>query len=236
MFNVATVNYSGPLEKLLELIEAQKLDITRISLAQVTGDFLAYVETLQKKRAVEPKILADFIATAAKLILIKSKILLPNLKLASDEEEEIKTLESRLILYKQLKNVGIALRSITKKDEIIYAREYLKSIGPIFYPSQTITVATLDGTIKKILGAIAQVRDVKETKSVARELRNLEDTMQELLQQLNTTTTSSLTKMFAGKERNEIVLLFLAVLHLIKLQHVTLQNHETEGTMIVKSI
>ena len=51
-----------------------------------------------------------------------------------------------------------------------------------------------------------------------------------------TTTTSSLTKMFAGKERNEIVLLFLAVLHLIKLQHVTLQNHETEGTMIVKSI
>src|SRR5258706_15754469 len=92
--------YEGPLEKLLQLIEERKLAITEISLAAVTDDFLKYLETMLE---VPPGVLADFIVVASRLVLIKSKSLLPELPLTEEEEEDIKDLEQRLLLYKRLK-------------------------------------------------------------------------------------------------------------------------------------
>ncbi len=64
--------FSGPLEKLLELIEERKLAVSEVSLAQVTDDFLKYLKTLTDAHA-DLRMIADFIVTASRLILIKSK-------------------------------------------------------------------------------------------------------------------------------------------------------------------
>src|SRR5262245_8487868 len=85
--------YEGPLEKLLELIEERKLDVNEISLAEVTDDFLKYLEQLP---AVAPALLADFLTIGSRLVLIKSKSLLPELPLSAEEESDIKDLERRL--------------------------------------------------------------------------------------------------------------------------------------------
>ncbi|RLC61970.1 MAG: hypothetical protein DRI48_10120, partial [Chloroflexi bacterium] len=66
--------FEGPLELLLHLIEREELDITTVALAQVTDQYLAYLEGLEERRARE---LADFLVVAAKLLLIKSLALLP---------------------------------------------------------------------------------------------------------------------------------------------------------------
>src|SRR5580692_3038740 len=92
--------FSGPLEKLLELIEAQEMDVSEVSMAKVTDDFLKYLETLKTsgllgsvaeemtldKVQLDLRVLADFISIASKLIFLKSKYLLPGLTLTDDEE------------------------------------------------------------------------------------------------------------------------------------------------------
>ena len=83
--------FSGPLEKLLELIEAQKMDVSEVSMAHVTEDFLRYIETIKtvpremdgEDEGVRSafredlRIVADFITVASKLIFLKSRYLLP---------------------------------------------------------------------------------------------------------------------------------------------------------------
>ena len=68
--------FEGPLNLLLELIEGQKLDITEVSLAKVADQFLDYIS---QKEKITLESLADFLTVASKLILIKSKALLPTL-------------------------------------------------------------------------------------------------------------------------------------------------------------
>src|SRR3989338_1435977 len=93
-------DFAGPLDKLLELIEGKKLEITKVNLAEVTADFVAYIKTIDN---LHPKFLADFVAIASKLILIKSHTLLPSLLLSKEEEVEMRDLEDRLRLYKEFK-------------------------------------------------------------------------------------------------------------------------------------
>ena len=75
-FSLATANFQGPLEALLDMIEARKMSISEVSLADVTDSFLAYVEKLPQLPLGET---AQFILVASTLLLIKSRALLPSL-------------------------------------------------------------------------------------------------------------------------------------------------------------
>src|SRR3990167_3982661 len=98
--SVKTAVYEGPLEVLLELIEKRKLLINDISLASVTDEYIARVNSMPHLPVGET---AEFIALAATLLLIKSRSLLPNLELSDDESRDIKELEYRLALYHLIK-------------------------------------------------------------------------------------------------------------------------------------
>src|SRR3989338_3373250 len=93
---VKVEQFEGPLTLLLELIDDQKLDITQVSLATVADQYLAYIHAQPKW---DPDELADFLVVAAKLLLIKSKVLLPNLDLG--EEEDTLALEQQLKMLKR---------------------------------------------------------------------------------------------------------------------------------------
>src|SRR4051794_29176459 len=98
---VKTPVYEGPLDLLLELIEKRKLLINDISLAAVTDEYIAKINSLSELPVGET---ADFIALAATLLLIKSRSLLPTLALSGEEERDIKELEYRLAVYQILKD------------------------------------------------------------------------------------------------------------------------------------
>ena len=78
--------FEGPLDLLLHLVEREELDITTVALAQVTDQYLAYLTELERRQASE---LAEFLVVAAKLLLIKSRALLPRPPIPSPEEEDV---------------------------------------------------------------------------------------------------------------------------------------------------
>ena len=101
-FHVKLPDFEGPLDLLLYLIEREELDITRVSLAKVTGSYLEYIHLLEQLQVDQ---VADFLVVAAKLLLIKSEALLPRPPaIKSDEEEDVgDDLVKQLLLYKQYK-------------------------------------------------------------------------------------------------------------------------------------
>jgi len=123
-YTVDTPVYHGPLDLLLQLIEHAELDITKLALAQVTDQFLAYMRTLQELRAER---VSEFLVVAARLMQIKSEALLPRPILrALDEEDPGEALVQQLIIYKRFKELAGLLAD--RQDK--HLRSYLRLAPP----------------------------------------------------------------------------------------------------------
>lgn len=203
-------DFSGPIEKLLELIEGRKLEVTRFSLAEVTADFLRYIESLEK---VTPKVLADFISVAAKLILVKSHTLLPELKLSEEEEREITDLEDRLKFYEGFRRAEENLRKRWQK-QVAFGKAYLANLPQGFYLTQKIKPADLLKEIERLAAELESLAPALKQEKI--KLITLEEKISELIERLDKTLPGSFNSITGGKERPEIIILFLALLHLLK--------------------
>ena len=213
-FEVKLQQFTGPLEKLLGLIEAQQLEISQISIAAVTGDYLDYIKKLENE--ISSSVLSDFLVIASKLLLIKSKILIPDLALTSEEEEEILDLETRLKLFREFKAVSQHIQNLWSHHQRIYAREFLSGItlGANFYPPKTLSQNDLYVSAKALLSVfenfLSQSKEIK-VKSVS-----LEEKMKELLERITEKITINFSEIGKSRPRGEIIVLFLAVLHLLR--------------------
>ncbi|BCX16175.1 MAG: segregation/condensation protein A [Candidatus Parcubacteria bacterium] len=244
-FEVKSAEFSGPLEKLLELIESKKLDITRISLAEVTADFLNYVRSLsqqgpkesdennQTKSQVSPKILADFLVVAAQLILIKSKALIPNLELSQEEEQSIQDLEKRLEIYQKIRPIFLNMKQQWNKQEQSFSREMLLSVNPVFYPSKNISPETLAFSLNSILDSLHSF--FIETEKIERQLFSLEDKIKEIFKKISQ-GISHFSQMITQKPKEEIIVMFLALLHLLRDQILKVSQKITFGEIEIEQL
>src|SRR5690606_2936891 len=103
-YEIETDLYSGPLDLLLDLIQKAELDITKLALAQVTDQFLAYIDA---HRDLEADYISEFLIIAAKLVQIKSEALLPRPPAREDDEEDPgEALAYQLQMYKKVKDTA----------------------------------------------------------------------------------------------------------------------------------
>jgi len=112
MIDIKIDKFRGPLGLLLQIIENEELDITEVSLARIADQYVKYIRS---SNDIDPDKMADFLVLAAKLLLIKSKALLPYLY--PEEEEEIREIADDPMVFTKL------LRSIAPS---IYGNDYIK--------------------------------------------------------------------------------------------------------------
>jgi len=230
--------FSGPIEKLLELIEEKKLEVTQLSLAQVTADFLNYLATIE---SLAPGILADFLVVASRLLLIKSKALLPNLVLDEEEERGIKDLEERLKIYQEFKAAREYLKNIWQEQPVVFSREFLASsgipclpAGRTFYPPKKIKPGDLEITIGNLLKELQKF--IYETKDFKIEVVNLEEKMREFLERLKTAQTVNFGKLVGSQPKAEIITYFLVILHLIKDHLINVNQDERFSEIVIEKV
>jgi segregation and condensation protein A len=119
-YQIQLPTFEGPLDLLLHLVEREELDITTIALAQVTDQYLAYTAELERHQAGE---MAEFLVVAAKLLLIKSRALLPRPPALSSEEEEVgEDLVRQLQAYKRFKEIAKLLHERERQGLHSYVR------------------------------------------------------------------------------------------------------------------
>lgn len=212
-YEVQLDQFSGPLDKLLELIEARQLEITLVNLAQITGDFLEYLKNLDEG-SKHPSVLADFVVIASRLILIKSKAILPTLELTEEEELDIKDLESRLKIYKEFKEASKLLSGLWDKNNSSHGRELFMNLPVVFYPAPNMTIESLE---QQILALIHELKGlIPEQQSVKKIIVTVEMKVKELLERFKEKGEHSFQSLSKDRPKIEIILLFLAMLHLIR--------------------
>ncbi|HVN66922.1 MAG TPA: segregation/condensation protein A, partial [Candidatus Sulfotelmatobacter sp.] len=250
IYNLNLDRYRGPLDKLLELIEARELEITEISLAQVTDDFLKYLEGLKaaapaadlpdsEKLRADLRLLADFIVIASRLIFIKSRSLLPQLELTSEEEADIHDLEARLRFYKELKPALRYLDALWKKHAPAYSRPYFLQIGltgdaaggaRIFYPAPGITPAGLAGALGKIYETFERLS--LESQTIREKIVSLEEKIAEVVARLTNIVETNFRTLTTAQSRSETIIAFLAILHLAREQLIFLEQEDMLSDII----
>ena len=231
MYELKTPQFSGPIEKLLELIEAKELDITRVSLSEVTADFLSYVRMLTD---IDSRSLSDFLVVAARLVLIKSKALIPTLPLSEEEEEDIVDRERRLELYKEFKKASKHVELLWRSKAKLYARELFHSGDMrVFYPSKNLSLPALQSSLQNLLRILEKFAE-RHTETIKRTVVTLEHKMEELVKMLQGSQKSSKLSELA-KNKEEVIVLFLAILHLIKDRLIDVQQKSQFDDIMIKS-
>lgn len=224
-FTVKLEQFEGPLDLLLELIEKQKLEITQISLAKVTD---GYLEHLKQNIDISSENLADFLVVAARLILIKSKALLPVLELTQEEEDSITELQERLALYKKFKEISELLGARFGKRQFSFSRRGLEGIEVGFYPPENIDAGILEKTLRRILSEIPKEQKLSEER--LKEVITLEQKINELKKSLEERiATSFKTLTLNAKSKTEIIVTFLAILELFKQKIITFEQEKIFG-------
>ncbi len=232
MYEVKTDQFSGPLEKLLELIEEKKLEVTTISLGEVTADFMQYLQTLAEQ-AKHPSVLADFVVVASRLLLIKSKSLLPSLELTQEEERDIHDLEARLKIYQEFKTASATIQNIWQQGQSMHSRTFLMGAPVVFYPPADLTVSSIESALHTILKELQAI--VPDTHTVKKAVVTIEEKVKEIMQRLNAKSSHSFHTISKDKPKIEVIILFLAVLHLLRDRLITTQQEDKFSDIIISN-
>lgn len=208
-FSYETEAFQGPLEALLDLIEARKLSISEVSLADVTDAYLAYVEKLPELPLGET---AQFILVASTLLLIKSRTLLPTLTLSDEERESVEELEKRLARYAVIRKAARGLRKAWGASPYHFPKR-APAREPVFNPAEA-SLQTIRLAILRLVSQLPKPEALMEA-AVAPVLA-LEDVISHLKSRLSTAFKTRFSELTKTKERTEVIVYFLAMLELVR--------------------
>lgn len=230
MQKVLLEQFEGPLELLLELIEREKLSITEISLSKVTEQYMSYLTQLADQN---PEELADFLVIASKLLLIKSKILLPELVVEDEDEHD---LAMQLKMYKEYYDASKILQHILTNKTFSFSRtKPAISIEPVFNPPKQLHASLLYGLFKEILEDVQHVVDLPEQK--LRRTISLQEKIKSIHELISRQAQISFKKLFSeSSTKMEVIVTFLALLELVKQRTIVVTQEKRFDDIVVESI
>ncbi len=232
-YTVTTPLYEGPLDLLLYLIERAELDITKLSLAQVTDQFISHIHELH---SVEADDVSSFLVIASKLCQIKSEALLPSPPLREPGEEDPgEALSRQLLAYKKVKDVANLLSSREKSGLRTYLRLYNT---PIVENTFSLNGVSITDFLEAARIALQKFDDQKSIDSVVIPIKiTIRQKIILIIEQLKQSGRLSFNKLLEiSSSKIEIVVTFLALLELIKQSYIDVQQEEIFGEIIIQPV
>jgi segregation and condensation protein A len=226
--------YEGPLDLLLDLIKKQEMSIHDIQIAKITSQYLDYLHKLEE---LNVDVSADFIYMAATLIYIKSKMLLPPDPLASPEEQAADPradLVQRLVEHEKFKNAAQLLYQKQQVEENVWSKPD-KSLYQDEGTEGDLVVSLVDPV--RVFQQVLERR--KEVSRI--ELRHEQFTVAQMMAQLRAQilasddNTVSLIRFFeACPSRHAMIVAFLAVLEMVKMQAIAMVQEKQFGEIVLR--
>ena len=234
MLAVRTEAFEGPLDLLLHLIEKEDLDITAVSLVQVTDQYMAMLRTPDH---IDLRALAEFVAVGAKLLLLKSRALLPRTQAQIEEdmreaEEIAEDLTAQLEEYRAFKQAASYLRGLDEAGHRSYVR-----VAPVpeeWLPTglERVTLRKLVGTLSK---ALQRLPAETEPERLQRVLVNVAERREQVLAAIRLGGRASFATLIAAcRTRLDAIVTFLAVLDLLKTEDIAAEQPESFGEISLR--
>lgn len=234
MVQIKVEGFDGPLDLLLDLIDRRRLNITVLSLAEISDQ---YWQEIQSAEGIEPDVLAEFIGVGSKLLYIKSCALLPGAEPASGDlrnriEEAAGELTELLEEHKRFKEAVELFRQLEEEGRRTFARVAPVKNVPLPPGLEGVTVDTLLSAVKEALAS-------KPAEPEEAVLHIEPVTVNEKIAELSTALSRRRGRvrfrpmLEACHTRTEIVVLFLAVLELIKSGRLWAEQDRPFGDIIL---
>jgi segregation and condensation protein A len=224
--------FEGPLDLLLYLIRRQNLDILEIPIADITRQYIAYVELM---KAFRLELAAEYLVMAATLAEIKSRLLLPRSAEAMEEEGNDPRAEliRKLQEYEQFKEAALQLDELPRLERdihLIHAElPNMKQVKPL-----------PEVDLKELLLALKDVMQRVELTTkhqVVLEPLSIRQRMTEVLDKIRQVEFAEFSTLFSAKEgKLGIVVTFIAILELLKQTLIDIVQTEAYGTLHVKAL
>ena len=239
---VKVADFEGPFDLLLHLIKKNKMNIYNIEIYKVTNQYLEYLNT---RKVMDLEITSEFIVVAATLIEIKSKNLLPKVKVEEEENEEdieIKLME-RLIEYKRFKAVSEFFNDKYVSSGEVFSKkpEVIEEINPEKVDNDDIfknlTLLDLYNIYNKILENYREKQNKVNVvqKKIYVDKYKVEDKMEELLERFNSSEVIEFNNLMKESTcKLETVVTFLALLELIKIRTIQVFQDESFSNILIK--
>ncbi|HXH23423.1 MAG TPA: ScpA family protein [Dehalococcoidia bacterium] len=226
--------FEGPLDLLLHLIEKDDLDITAVSLVQVTDQYMAM---LRDQEQIDLRALADFVAVGAKLLYLKSRALLPRTPAEAEEdareaEEIAQDLTAQLEEYRAFKQAASYLRQLDESGHRSFPR-----VAPV--PAEWLPTGLEKVTLRKLVSvlsrALQKLPEEPEPERLQRTLINLAERREAVLRFVRARGRLSFADLIADcRTRLEAIVTFLAVLDLLKTGDITADQDESFGEITLR--
>lgn len=236
--------FEGPLDLLLHLIEKNKIDIYDIPIVEITNQYMEYIRQMQEK---DLNIMSEFLLMAATLLDIKCRMLLPAEVNEDGEEEDPRAeLVEQLLQYKMYKYMSYELRDRQMEGEMQLFKESTIPDEVKAYEEPVdleelldgLTLAKLNNIFKEVMKK--QVDKIDPVRSTFGKIEKEEVTVEDKLEYLNQYITSHkkfsfrqlLTKQ---KTKTQIVVTFLAILEMMKIGTIIVEQENTFDDIIITS-
>ncbi|MCA9741127.1 segregation/condensation protein A [candidate division KSB1 bacterium] len=240
VYRVQLENFDGPLDLLLFLIKKNEVDLFDIPIAEITRQYLEYLDIL---KLLDLESASDFILMAATLIRIKAKMLLPKSPVEEDEEEEEDPREElvrRLLEYQRFKEVAMQMSDLADDRAQLYTRQYRNGdyddLETEFDPTDG---AIAQYTLFELIAAFKSIlsRAPKVTEHMVEQIPvSTEQQMDYLLEKIDKQNGQVLfyQAIEALQNRISMIVTFLALLELIRRRVVAITQSSTFGEIWIK--
>lgn len=221
--------FSGPLDLLLYLIKKENLDILNIPIAEVTQQYIAYVDVIKDIRL---ELAADYLVMAAMLAEIKSRMLLPRPAELEDEDDPRAELIRRLQEYERFKQAAEDIDTLPRMERDTFPAVVEPPKLTLVKPAPRVEM----GDIISALGAVMRRAEMFSTHHVQREALSVRERMSLVLSSVSKDNYTDFTTLFPHDEgRAGVVVTLIAVLELVKESLIELVQNEPYGSIHVKA-
>lgn len=224
--------YEGPLDVLLRLIEERRLEITVVSLAAVADQFIAYMAGMPRR---DPQTIAHFLSVAARLLLIKSRALLPPVAVAPEEQEETDDLVRQLRAYQLYKHAARMLKEREQRGLRAYGVQPppLPRAQSRKLPLDNVSLEALANAMQRVVNRWLPPPAADEV--ISRLTLTVNDCMERIQSAVKSRRRVTFTEMLAGANtRVEVVVTLLALLELLKRYAVRCHQETLFGEIIIE--
>ena len=223
--------FEGPLDLLLYLIRRQNLDILDINVAEITRQYMGYIELMQ---AIQLELAAEYLVMAAMLAEIKSRILLPR-QVVEDEDEEADPRGELIRRLQEYERFKAAAEDIDEMPRM--GRDIHQASGESPDRSEERQFPEVD--MREVLSALADVlrrAEMFESHHIQLEKLSTRERMSQVLEAIRGKQFVPFVSLFVEKEgRLGVVVTFLAIMELIKESLVEIVQNESFGPIHVKA-
>lgn len=229
-------DFEGPLDLLLHLIKINEMDIMNIQIEEITDQYVSYINSLEKMNI---EVASEYLVMASELIHIKSKLLLPNETIESEDEDEINSKEeliNRLLEYEAYKKISNILEEKNENRSLIYTKlpESISNYIDDKPIEQNGEIDDLVNAFKLFLERNKKNKPLK-TKVTVNEI-SITKRCNDIRNVLKNNKRVSFFNLFEYNSKDYIVVTFLAILEMCKNRELTINQDDTFGDIVVESV